>query len=203
MGSNTSKHVVSYGTSLPRVNDTCETSRFISNTSTGYASIIDYNSAKCPGYSAPTDSGTVLPGSWQYGTYTGDLWYYFDMPAIECPYQIIFTIDGGGYNDKGVSEPAIAIYEDTNRGDCKDRTFIIGGAESNGQYLSVSTTFSAFTKRRIWIRVASLVAGDFELITEIIYPADCNEAAQSTPVDVWGFPTSNVFGDELSEVWGY
>lgn len=142
-------YTVSYGTTVPRVNDTCENSRFISNTSTGYASISDYNTAKCPGYAAPTDSGAALPTSWQYGTYTGDLWYYFDMPIIECPYQIVFTVDGSAYSDNGVFKPAIAIYEDLTKGDCGDRTFVIGAAESSEQFLSVSTSFSAFTKRRI------------------------------------------------------
>lgn len=71
------------------------------------------------------------------------------MPIIECPYQIVFTVDGSAYSDNGVFKPAIAIYEDLTKGDCGDRTFVIGAAESSEQFLSVSTSFSAFTKRRI------------------------------------------------------
>lgn len=125
------------------------------------------------------------------------------MPVIECPYQIVFTVDGSGYNDSGVTAPAIAIYEDLTKGDCADRTFVAAGAESSEQFISVSTTFSAFTKRRIWIRVASIGAGDFNLITEIIYPADCNEVPTTTPGDTWGYETDNVWGDEAGDAWGY
>lgn len=73
VGSDSKVYTVSYGVTSARVNDTCAASRFISDVSTGFAEIQDYNSAKCPGYAAPSDSGESAPSSWQYGTYTGDL----------------------------------------------------------------------------------------------------------------------------------
>jgi len=201
VGSHSSVHTVTYGYSNARVNDTCAASRFISDVGTGFAEINDYNDSKCPGYSEPTDSGESIPGSWQYGTYTGDLWYYFDVPAKNCNYSVVVSIDGSAYTSEGVFAPALAIYSNTSQ-DCGTKSFVVGAAESSQQDLTISTTFPPYTQQRIWIRVASVTAGDFDLTVRTVFPTGCEDVgAEAT--NTWGYPTGNVFGDETGEVWGY
>lgn len=111
-------------------------------------------------------------------------------------------MDGSFYSDTGITAPAMAIYENTSQ-DCSTKSFVVAAAESSEQDLTISTTFSPFTQRRIWIRTASLTAGDYDLAVRLVTPTDCDDTTTSEPVNVWGFPTSNVFGDEIGEVWGY
>lgn len=148
VGTHSSVHTVTFATSSARVNDTCATARFISDASVGASLITDYNNAKCPGYDFPTDSGESLPSSWQYGSYNGDLWYYFDIPAKTCSYNLIVSLDGSFYAGDGISAPALAVYSSSTPS-CATKSFVTAAAESSNQTLNISTVFPAYTGQRI------------------------------------------------------
>lgn len=202
VGTHSSVYTVTYGSSAPRVNDVCLTAKYISIPTPPYDIIYsDYNNAVCPGYDYPTSSGEAIPPNWIYGVTYYDMWYYFEAPAMSCNYNIEVEVTGLPYAAGGVQSPAIAVYKDSGT-DCSTKV-LLGSVEENGpQNAILNVPITAYSGGRIWIRMASEVAGNFDIYITASTPSGCTQVT-SPAVNVWGFEPIEVFGDATSEVWGY
>lgn len=167
------------GDAPARVNGECADSTLI--TGTMYppfvVSTTDNNSGSCgpKGQQVPSISEDPVPTNWNQGTYTGDLWYSFILPAQASTYTLIFELSGTPFGSSGIYGPAMAVYVSALDGECGDKV-IAGSIAGNGgsQRVSITVVVPANTERYVRIRVASLddSTGSFNLSVTAIGSAN-------------------------------
>lgn len=162
----TSEVTVSWqGVAPDRVNDICDTAKYISGVEDPgiTATISDSNLADCPNLKAPTIPNPIdYPTVWNQGTYTGDLWYYMKPGQRDLIYTVNIVVDSINYTN-GAAGFAIEVYT-SNTFDCDPKT-LIGRqvANKNSDELKYSFLIAPGTSPYVFFRVVSITAGEYDI----------------------------------------
>lgn len=148
-----------------RVNDICDTAKFISGVEEPgtTATLSDANDADCPNRKAPnTPSPSDYPATWNQGTYTGDLWYYIRPGTRDLIYTVFLDVNSNNYA-AGAAGFAVEVFTSTTF-DCDPKT-LIGShvADKTSTQLKYSFLIAPGTDPYIFFRIVSITAGDYDI----------------------------------------
>ena len=170
-GGDTQTSRVSYvlGSANPPLNDLCSkaaTSPAIYSSPYTYVWSAQNTAEECPQEAASLDP-EAIPGSWQSGTYDGDLWFVFPGAAYAGKRFIYATVNSSSFPTSTRMEyPNIAIYSGPS---CGSLTLDVANGPNTITDTFATTTIPLNDPDNFYIRVSSLQGneGKFNLDIQV------------------------------------
>jgi hypothetical protein len=164
------------GTTPARTYVTCATGYYInSGADPPYTFVVaDDSRYQCGVQGLSATSEAPLPGTWTYGSYSGDLWYFFVAKGKSQLHHITFKVDGSVYGTEGVYSPAIEVFTYLASSNCTTKVTQANQASSTGQQVVTTNIFlpADNTYRIVAFRVSSVSGkeGKFDITIEGFCP---------------------------------
>lgn len=198
------------GDGSDRINNVCGANITLGNTLTlpFQTTFNDDSRGVCfTGIAEPSDSGETIMWT-NPSNYTKDLWYSFLTPSCSETTTYTITVDGSIFPN-GLYGPAIQIYQNDYCKTCNTKESVsYSQTNANNQTVTISFSVAANTHKKIFIRLSSIVVGQFQLTIQS--DSTCTPVAiptcipESTTIgNVWGYDGANVFGFAPDTTWGY
>ncbi len=162
---------VAWGGDTPeRVNDTCEDYFNLPGTNLANTSFIviaeEDNRYECGVMASPESDDPDYPGSWNQGTYTGDLWFGFKLQPRSTDYDIQVEVSSESFSDADAAKGlAIQFFSNTVSGFACENDVDIWRVTSirTSKKLTTSLQAAIVVETLIRFRVVSITPGKFRI----------------------------------------